>query len=122
MRYEFSSLPELSHCFWELSDQWSTKQVLDFWDTNQPTEEFHKLLCKKTIAIYLECVDAPPITEPVALDKTAVENIDARLLTWVRSVPHMHVRELGNQGELHGAQSLRGTGTNSNQENPSQEQ
>lgn len=98
MKYQ-CDIPGLEHCFWQLSDRWSTKQVIDFWDDTQAPADYHALICKKTEAIYLECIDQPPITQPVALDKTAVEAIDRRLLEWVRGVPLRHVKGLGDLGE-----------------------
>lgn len=89
----------LENCFIEMSDRWSVDEALRFWDETQPIEEFHALVCKKTVALHLECVDAPPITEPVALTREIVGAMDRRLLEWARGVPAKHMREIANLGE-----------------------
>lgn len=97
MRYT-CDIQGLENCFVELSDRWSVDEALRFWDETQPLADFHALICKKTIALHLECVDADPITGPVALTKEVIGAMDRRLLEWVRGVPHKHMREIADLG------------------------
>lgn len=101
------------HCFVELSDRWTRKELRDFYTTR--VEDAAGLIQKKIVAIRIDCADGEHITSAEQLTEARLEQVDVQVYNWLPGAIMMGLRELENLGFRKGLGRSNTTGATSTQ-------
>lgn len=97
LRYECQNA-EFSGCFVKYSEAWTRGEVRIMLLADD-TEQIMATLASKIVDLHLNCINAPPITEPEQLTTDAIDAVDMRLWKWFGgtwTVALEEITQLGN--------------------------
>jgi hypothetical protein len=111
------TIPGFEHCFVELSDRWTRREVRAFREAD--TAEGVAVLRRKITAIHLDCADGNHITAPDQMTDERLDEVDTQVYLWMPGALMIGLRELENLGFRAGLRLFDTTGEASTQTKPS---
>lgn len=111
------TIPGFEHCFVELSDRWTRKEMRTF--RSAGTEEAMTLLKRKIVGVYLECADGQHITAPDQMTDERLDEVDSQVYLWIPGALMVGLAELENLGFRTGLRQFATTGETSTQKTSS---
>lgn len=111
------NIPGFEHCYLELSDRWTRKEMREF-RTERISDQM-KLFMSKIVGVHLDCADGNHITAPDQMTDERLDEVDSQVYLWMPGAIMVGLREIENLGFRTGLRQFATTGETSTQTKPS---